>query len=316
MTDSDLSFKSENADYGGMDSNPLLGAVETGGTKIICAIGRIDGGIEERITIPTEVPDVSVPKIIDFFTGKGIEAVGIGAFGPIDVIPGSKDYGSIRKCEREGWSYYPLLRTLCDALGVPGDMDTDVNTACLGEYRFGAGKGADILLYITVGTGIGVGITIDGKPLHGMMHPEGGHVAAVRHPDDGFEGTCPFHGGCIEGLACGPAIKGRWGAEGKDLADRPEVWEMEAHYLSQLVRNCMMTVAPNRIVMGGGVMQQPRLFPMIRERVIEQVNGYMDCSETSDMDNYIVPSALGGDQALLGGFMLAHSALQGKGGIR
>jgi fructokinase len=316
MAVSDIRVNTADAFGKCMGEGPILGAVETGGTKIICAVGDIDGKITDRMTIPTEVPDVSVPKILEFFSDKDIDAIGIGAFGPIDVIPGSENYGSIRKCERRGWSHYPLLRTICDGLGVPGDMDTDVNTACLGEYRYGAGKGAEVLLYITVGTGIGIGITIDGRPLHGMMHPEGGHVAAVRHPDDQFEGTCPFHGGCIEGLACGPAIKGRWGAEGKDLADRQEVWEMEAHYLSQLVRNCMMTVAPNRIVMGGGVMQQTRLFPMIRQRVREQVNGYMDCPETSDMENYIVPSALGGDQALLGGFVLAHSALQGKGGLR
>ncbi len=298
-----------------MEGLPRLGSIETGGTKIICAVGDISGRIESRVTIPTDVPDISVPKVMDFFSDKGIDAVGIGAFGPIDVIPGSEDYGSIRKCERRGWSHYPLLRTVCRGLGVPGDMDTDVNTACLGEYAFGAGKGADVLLYITVGTGIGVGITVGGRPLHGMMHPEGGHVAAVRHPDDLFGGTCPFHGDCIEGLACGPAIRERWGADGKDLGGRPEVWEMEAHYLAQLVRNCMMAVAPNRIVMGGGVMQQEHLFPMIRERVSAQVNGYMDCPETSDMGSYIVPSALGGDQALLGGFMLAQSAFEGRSGI-
>ena len=296
-----------------MNARPRLGAVETGGTKIVCAVGDIDGNITERMTMPTDVPDVSVPKVIDFFRDKDIDAVGIGAFGPIDVIPGSPGYGHIRKCERMGWSGYDLLGTICRELGVPGDMDTDVNTACLGEYTFGAGKGADILLYITVGTGIGVGITIGGKPLHGMMHPEGGHVAAIRHPDDDFKGTCPFHGDCIEGLACGPAIKGRWGEEGRELEDQPEVWEMESHYLAQLVRNCMMTVAPNRIVMGGGVMQQTRLFPLIRKKVADQVNGYMDCPETSDMERYIVPSALGGDQALLGGFVLAESALEGKG---
>ena len=294
-----------------MNARPRLGAVETGGTKIVCAVGDIDGNITERMTMPTDVPDVSVPKVIDFFRDKDIDAVGIGAFGPIDVIPGSPGYGHIRKCERMGWSGYDLLGTICRELGVPGDMDTDVNTACLGEYTFGAGKGADILLYITVGTGIGVGITIGGKLLHGMMHPEGGHVAAIRHPDDDFEGTCPFHGDCIEGLACGPAIKGRWGKEGRELEGRPEVWEMESHYLAQLVRNCMMTVAPNRIVMGGGVMQQAQLFPLIRKKVIEQVNGYMDCPETLDMDSYIVPSALG-DPAVLGGFVLAKKALEGR----
>lgn len=292
-----------------------LGAVETGGTKIVCAVGGIDGRIEERTTIPTDVPDVSVPKVLDFFYEREIDAIGVGAFGPIDVIPGSAAYGSVRKCERKGWSGYPLLKKLVDELGVPGDMDTDVNTACLGEYTYGAGKGADVLLYITVGTGIGVGVTVGGKPLHGMMHPEGGHVAAIRHPDDKFGGTCPFHGDCIEGLACGPAIAGRWGREGKDLAYKDEVWEMESHYLAQLVRNCMMTVAPNRIVMGGGVMQQERLFPMIREKVAAQVNGYMDCAETSDMGRYIVPSELKGDQAVLGCFVLAQSAFEEKGGI-
>ncbi len=297
-------------------TGPLrLGAIETGGTKIVCAVGYADGRITERKVIPTDVPDVSIPKVLDFFSDQEVDAMGIGAFGPIDVIPGSPGYGSVRKCEREGWSGYPLLRKVCSELGVPGDMDTDVNTACLGEYTYGAGKGVDVLLYITVGTGIGVGMTIGGRPLHGIMHPEGGHVAAVRYAGDGFKGTCPFHGDCIEGLACGPAIARRWGKEGKELADRQEVWEMESHYLAQLVRNCMMTVAPNRIVMGGGVMQQDSLFPMIRRKVAEQVNGYMDCRETSDMDSYIVPSALGGDQGVLGGFVLAQSAFERKGGI-
>ena len=288
-----------------------LGAIETGGTKIICAVGDITGRITDRLTFPTERPEVSVPKMIDFFRDKGIEAIGIGAFGPIDVISGSKDYGNIRKCEREGWSFYPLLRTVCDALGVPGEMDTDVNTACLAEYTYGAGKGKEILLYITVGTGIGIGITIDGRPIHGMMHPEGGHVGAIRHPDDTFRGTCPFHGDCIEGLACGPAIMERWGRPGAELSDKEEVWDMESHYLAQLVRNCMMTVAPNRVVMGGGVMQQSCLFPKIRRLVSEQVNGYMDCPETEDMDSYIVPSELGGDQGILGGFVLADMAFRG-----
>ena len=289
----------------------VLGAIETGGTKIICAVGDITGRITDRIMFPTERPERSVPKMIDFFRDKGIDAIGIGAFGPIDVIPGSKDYGNIRKCERDGWSFYPLLRTVCDELGVPGEMDTDVNTACLAEYTYGAGKGKEILLYITVGTGIGIGITIDGRPIHGMMHPEGGHVGAIRHPDDTFKGTCPFHGDCIEGLACGPAIKERWGRPGAELTDREEVWDMESHYLAQLVRNCMMTVAPNRIVMGGGVMQQPSLIPKIRRLVAQQVNGYMDCTETEDMDSYIVPSILGGDQGILGGFVLADMALRG-----
>ena len=288
----------------------VLGAIETGGTKIICAVGDITGRITDRLTFPTERPEKSVPKMIEFFRDKGIEAIGIGAFGPIDVISGSKDYGNIRKCERDGWSFYPLLRTVCDALGVPGEMDTDVNTACLAEYTYGAGKGKEILLYITVGTGIGIGITIDGRPIHGMMHPEGGHVGAIRHPDDAFKGTCPFHGGCIEGLACGPAIEERWGRPGAELTDRGEVWDMEAHYLAQLVRNCMMTIAPNRIVMGGGVMQQSCLFPKIRKLVAEQVNGYMDCPETEDMGSYIVPSELKGDQGILGGFVLADKALR------
>ena len=289
----------------------ILGAIVTGGTKIICAVGDITGRISDRIQFPTERPERSVPKMIEFFEDKGVDAIGIGAFGPIDVIKGSEGYGSVRKCERAGWSFYPLLSTVCDALGVPGDMDTDVNTACLAEYTYGAGKGAEILLYVTVGTGIGIGITIDGRPVHGMMHPEGGHVGAIRHPDDRFKGTCPFHGDCIEGLACGPAIKERWGRPGAELADREEVWDMEAHYLAQLVRNCMMTIAPNRIVMGGGVMQQACLFPKIRRSVAEQVNGYMDCPETMDMDSYIVPSVLEGNQGVLGGFVLADNALKG-----
>lgn len=293
-----------------MDGRPLLGAVETGGTKIICAVGDSDGIVYDRMRIPTEAPEASVPKIVEFFRGKGVQSIGIGSFGPIDVIPGSPGYGSIRKCEREGWSHYPLLNAVCDELGVSGMMDTDVNAACLGEYVFGAGKGADVLMYITVGTGIGIGIVIDGKPLHGMMHPEGGHVPSIRYPGDDFEGTCPFHGSCIEGLACGPAIERRWGSPASELHDRREVWEMESHYLSHLVCNCIMTAAPNRVVMGGGVMNQRGLFPMIREGVTELLSGYMDCPETSDMDEYIVPSPLKGDSGILGALVLAQSTLE------
>lgn len=296
-----------------MSGSRLLGAVETGGTKIVCAVGDEDGNILERIRIPTDVPEKSIPEVIGFFEGKGIDAIGIGAFGPIDVIPGSPGYGCIRKCERRGWSHYPLLRTLCDSLDVPGRMDTDVNAACLGEHVHGAGKGCGVLMYITVGTGIGVGIVIDGRPLHGMMHPEGGHVPAIRHPDDSFEGTCPFHGSCIEGLACGPAIQERWGAPASSLYERPEVWEMESRYLSQLVCGCVMTVAPNKVVMGGGVMSQKSLFPMIRKGVADLLSGYMDCPETADMDEYIVPSPLNGDSGILGALELAKSALDGDG---
>ena len=287
-----------------MDDGKIYGAVEIGGTKIICALGRKDGTVLEKVRFPTHPPADSVPKILEFFEGRGIASLCAGSFGPIDLRPGPS-YGTILACPREAWSQYPLGKTLEESLGVPAVIDSDVNVACMGEARFGAGKGKQNVLYITVGTGIGIGIVIDGKPLHGLLHPEGGHTRVTRHPDDRMASVCRFHPDCAEGMASGPAVGKRRSIAGESIPDDDPVWEIEAYYLAQLVRNCMQIVSPNVVVMGGGVMERMSLFPMIREGVREQLGGHYVFQESSDLDTYIVPSSLGGEQALKGCLAMA-----------
>jgi len=287
-----------------MDDGHVYGAVEIGGTKIICALGKRDGTILEKVRFPTLSPNFSIPKIIEFFEGKGISALCVGTVGPVNLRKGP-GYGTILACPREAWSYCPLGESLEKALGVPVVVDSDVNVACMGEAIFGAGKGKQNVLYITVGTGIGIGIVIDGKPLHGLLHPEGGHSKVTFHPDETMASVCRFHPDCAEGMASGPAMGKRCSKRGEDITDDDPAWDIEAYYLAQLVRNCMQIVAPNVIVMGGGVMERQILFPKIREKVLEQLGGHYIFEESSDMDTYIVPSSLGGEQALKGCLAIA-----------
>ncbi|MBR3475595.1 MAG: ROK family protein [Candidatus Methanomethylophilaceae archaeon] len=287
-----------------MDDRQVYGAVEIGGTKVICALGKRDGTILEKVRFPTLPPKETVPKIVDFFEGKGISALSVGTVGPVNLRPGP-DYGTILACPREAWSFYPLGKSLEGALHVPVVVDSDVNVACMGEARFGAGIGKQNVLYITVGTGIGIGIVIDGKPLHGLLHPEGGHSKVSRHPDDNIDSVCRFHPDCAEGMASGPAMGRRCARLGEEIPDDDPAWEIEAFYLAQLVRNCMQVMAPNVIVMGGGVMEREALFPMIRKKVLEQLGGHFIYAESSDMDTYIVPSPLKGEQALKGCLAMA-----------
>ena len=226
--------------------------------------------------------------------------MGVGTFGPVDLRSDGDDYGTILECPREKWSYCRLGQRLKDSIGVPVIVDSDVNAACIGEAFFGAGKGKENVLYITVGTGIGIGFSISGKPLHGLMHPEGGHSKVLLHEKETISSVCRLHPDCAEGFASGPALERRLGVRGENVSPDDPVWDIEAHYLSQLVRNCMQILSPNVIVMGGGVMEQRHLFPMVRKGVLEQLHGHYIHAESADMDTYIVPSMLGGDQALLG----------------
>lgn len=191
----------------------VLGALEAGGTKMVCAIGNEKGEILEQISIPTETPEITVPKLLSFFKGKEIEALGIGCFGPIDVDRTSETYGYITTTPKLAWQNCDIVGAFKRELGVPVGFDTDVNGSALGEYTWGIAKGLHSCIYITIGTGVGVGVIVDGNLIHGMMHPEGGHVLLNRHPEDTYEGFCPFHKNCMEGLAAGPAIEGRWGQE-------------------------------------------------------------------------------------------------------
>lgn len=287
----------------------IIGAIELGGSKIVCAIGNEKGHISDRIHIPTETPDRTMPLIIKYFMNKNIEALGVGCFGPIDADKDSKTYGYITSTPKIAWRNYNIVKTLRDALKVPIGFDTDVNAAALGETTSGALTGCKIGIYITIGTGIGVGVCIGGKPMYGLMHPEAGHIILRRKKNDNYRGICPYHRDCFEGLASGPAIEDRWGKKPCELHNDYEVWQLEAEYIAQAIVNYILCYSPNRIVLGGGVMHQDQMFPIIRFNVKEYLNGYINMKEIlDDIDTYIVPPALGDDSGIKGAVMLGVNA--------
>lgn len=289
----------------------ILGGLEAGGTKMVCAIGNEQGEIFKKISLPTETPEITMPKMIEFFQSEHIEALGVGCFGPIDLDKKSKTYGFITSTPKLAWANFNIIGAFQDALHVPVGFDTDVNVACLGEVVWGASKGCEVALYITIGTGVGVGVYVNGKPLHGLVHPEGGHILLAKHPADTYKGRCPYHANCIEGLAAGPAIEERWGKKAIELADRPEVWELEADYIAQALVNYIVTLSPNKIVLWGGVMHQKQLFSMIRENVVQKLNGYVHHKAIlEDIEHYIVPPALGDEPGIKGALYLGYLELQ------
>lgn len=291
----------------------LFGALEAGGTKMVCAIGDENGNILERVSIPTGTPENTMPPMIDFFKDKGICALGIGCFGPVDLDKNSPTYGYITSTPKLAWTNYPIVAEFEKALGVPVGFDTDVNAAALGEATWGCTRDVENSIYITIGTGVGVGVIANGKPYHGMIHPEGGHILLSRHPQDPMVGSgCPFHENCMEGLAAGPSLEKRWGVKGAELAGRPEVWEMEAWYIAQAITNYIMILSPQRIICGGGVMHQSVLLPLIRKNVAEMVNGYIKGKGMDDLDNYIVGVSLNDNQGAMGAVKLAMDALAEK----
>lgn len=285
-----------------------LGALEAGGTKMVCAIGNEKGEIFKRISVPTQAPELTVPKIIDYFMKNEIEALGIGCFGPIDLDKASETYGYITSTPKTAWVDYNIVGAFADALGCPIGFDTDVNGSVLGEVTFGQAKGKRCVLYITIGTGVGAGVYIDGRLLHGMLHPEAGHVLIQKRSTDRFEGKCPYHKSCLEGLAAGPAIEARWGRKAVELQDNPDVWDLEAYYIAQAVTNYVLTLSPEMIILGGGVMHQEQLFPLIRGYVKDLLNGYIRTRELSDMGHYIVPASLNDNQGIMGCLELARRA--------
>ena len=286
-----------------------LGALEAGGTKMVCAIGDENGMILDKISIPTMTPSDSMPEMIRYFKENNIGALGIGSFGPIDLHKDSPTYGYITSTPKKSWENYDLVGNFAKELQCPIAFDTDTNAAALGEAYFGATKGMDCSMYITIGTGIGVGIFVDNKLLHGMLHPEAGHIIMAKHPSDTYNGKCPFHGTCFEGLAAGPAIEERFGAKADTLSDRAEVWEMETFYIAQALMNYTLTISPKRIVLGGGVMHQKQLFPLIRKQFANMLNGYVKTKELEDLDRFIVPSALQDNQGIMGCLKLAEQSL-------
>lgn len=286
-----------------------IGALEAGGTKMVLAIGDETGKIFEQVSIPTESPDITMPKIIEYFKERKIESLGVACFGPVCLNKDDAKYGYITSTPKLLWRDYNIVGVLKDALGVPIGFDTDVNGSCLGEATYGAAKGLKNVVYLTIGTGIGAGEMVDGKLLHGNLHPEAGHMPMRRHPEDKYEGKCPYHKDCFEGLAAGPAIEARWGKSAKELSDKKEVWDMEAYYIAEALVTYILTLAPEKIILGGGVMHQTQLFPIIRKYVKDMVNGYVNTREMNDCDNYIVPAGLNDDQGIIGCLVLGREAM-------
>ncbi|MGG0719613.1 ROK family protein [Robertmurraya massiliosenegalensis] len=285
----------------------MLGAIEAGGTKFVCAVGDEKGTIIERIQIPTTIPEKTMKEVIAFFQKYEVDAIGIGSFGPIDVNKESPTYGYITSTPKTAWKDYPFIQTMKDAFSVPIGFNTDVNAAALGEATLGAAKGLDSCLYITVGTGIGAGALVQGKLLQGLSHPEMGHTFVRRHPNDSYDGTCPYHKDCLEGLAAGPGIEARWGEKGIDLSERSEVWELEGYYIAQALMQYILIISPKKIILGGGVMKQKQVFPFIYKHLTELMNHYVDLPELTD---YIVSPGLGDDAGITGSLLLAYEALQ------
>ena len=296
----------------------LYGALEAGGTKMICAVGNENGRILDQSVISTSTPDETMPAIIEYFKARldpslpddeKIQALGIACFGPVDVRKDSKTYGNILNTPKIAWRNFPMLKTLKDALGdIPVGFDTDVNGSLLGEATWGAAKGLSDAVYITIGTGIGMGAISAGHPVHGMLHPEAGHLIMSRVPGDDYKGHCPSHGACFEGMASGPAIEDRWGKPAKELADKPEVWELEAKYIAQALTDILLTLSPQKIILGGGVMEQSQLFSLVRKYVLEYVNDYIDTKQLRNINNFISPAALNGNQGIMGALKLAATA--------
>ena len=289
-----------------------IGALEAGGTKMVCAIGNEKGEIFEKISIPTKTPETTMPEMIQWFKAKKIEALGIGCFGPIDPDKDSPTYGYITSTPKLAWKDYNIVGAFEEQLCCPVGFDTDVNGSALGEVTFGQAKGKKNIVYLTVGTGVGAGVYAEGKLLHGMLHPEAGHILMRRREDDHYEGKCPYHKTCLEGLAAGPAIEERWGKKGIELQDRDEVWDLEAYYLAQALTNYILILAPQLIILGGGVMHQEQLFTRIRAYVKEMLNGYIKTKELEDIDHYIVPASLHDDQGIMGALELGRRAFEEK----
>ena len=323
----------------------LYAGIEGGGTKFIAAVGTADGEILAEARIPTTTPEATLGACVDFFKAQEAElsklsAIGIATFGPVDLRKDSADYGHITSTPKLRWANTDLL-TPFRRFGLPIGLDTDVNGAALGEWRWGAARGLDTFLYLTIGTGIGGGGLFQGQLMHGLLHPEMGHIplpalrperfsSALVEPDSALSelsdkkdtlmkpfgspnsfSVCPFHEDCFEGLASGPAIEARWGEKAENLPVGHPAWEREASYIASALRSFICTLSPQRIILGGGVMSQSQLFPLIREKTLAALNGYIQAPEiVVHIDEYIVPVALEGKAGILGAFVLAEQVLK------
>ncbi len=293
------------------------GGIEAGGTKFVCAIGSDPQHILAQARFPTTTPQETLSRAAEFFLefmrqGVPLRGLGVASFGPLDLNPASPEFGTIRTTPKEGWKDVPLLHLLQEQTGLPVFIDTDVSGAALAESLWGAAKGKQSCLYLTIGTGIGGGLVLDGKPFRALSHAEMGHLRLARLPDDSFEGICPFHGDCLEGLASGPAIARRVGQPAESLPPTHPIWDLEAEYLAQALHTLICILVPHRIVLGGGVMEQRHLFPRLWHRVRLSLNGYLPLREVNEsIERYIVPPALGHLSGVLGAIALAQQGLKG-----
>jgi fructokinase len=294
-----------------MSREKLYGGIEAGGTKFVCVVASGPGQVADEIRFKTTTPEETLGRAVQFFQpyvdSTQVNAVGVGAFGPLDLNPKSPTYGFITATPKPGWSNTNVLGTLQQALNINIALDMDVNTAALGEYLWGASKGCDPSLYLTVGTGIGGGYIVNGRPLIGLLNLEMGHVRIPHSLDlDPFPGNCPFHGDCFEGLASGPAIEKRLGLAGALIPEDNPFWNVEADYIASALMNYILTLSPKKIILGGGVMQREFLFAKVRQRVCELLNGYVASkSLMENIDDYILPPGLGNQAGSLGAIALA-----------
>ena len=282
--------------------------MEAGGTKFVCMVASGPDEVRAQTSFPTTKPEETLGQAVAFFKAhQPFAALGIGTFGPCNLNPASPAYGCLSTSIKPGWKQANMLGAFRRTFDVPVVIDSDVNAAALGEYNWGAGQGLEMVLYLTVGTGIGGGGVIKGRTMHGLFHPEMGHILLPRVPgDDSFAGVCPYHGDCLQGLASGPALEARWGKPAEELPPDHPAWRMEAHYLALAIHNYICTLSPNRVILGGGVMHQRHLFPLIWEEVRRLLNSYIQLPMVLEkIDEYIVPPALGDRAGVLGAIALA-----------
>ncbi|MFO7548608.1 MAG: ROK family protein [Acidimicrobiia bacterium] len=287
----------------------MYAGVEFGGTKVVCLVGSGPDEVAATRRIPTTTPGETLDAVAGFLADHtGVDGVGIASFGPVELRPDHPAFGTITTTPKPHWSGADVLGAVRSIFDGPVGFETDVNGAALGEWRWGAGRGVRSLVYLTVGTGLGGGALVDGAPVHGLVHPEMGHIPVPRHPDDTYPGRCPFHGDCWEGMAAGPAIEQRWGRPGRDLGElTEEAVALEAHYLAAGIRSIVYVLAPERVIVGGGVSELPGLFPVLRSRLADQLSGYPGLAE-HDSNGFVVPAALGGMAGPLGSLVVAERA--------
>ncbi len=295
--------------------SPLIGAIEAGGTKFVLATGTGPDDLRDVERIPTTTPAETLQRCVEYFTAAQkthgpLAALGIGTFGPAGVDPAAPDWGYITTTPKPGWQQTDMAGPLGQALGVPVAFDTDVNAAVYGEWLWGAGKGCNTVLYLTIGTGIGGGVLIDGHPLHGLLHPEMGHIRIPRPPAlADFAGACPWHGDCLEGLASGPAMAKRWGVAANTLPPDHPAWEAEAACLAAACASFACTLSPQRIILGGGVMDSPGLLAQVQEKTRALLNGYLQHPLITDpVQEYIIAPGLGNRAGICGALALGMEA--------